>query len=129
MRLNPVMLKKSIFAGALLNAFVLPLACQADPVRTPPQIDRSVHCTYPVYPAHARKLNEQGVVAFELLVDPNGTVLDSRITSSSGSEELDKTSVSALSQCHFVPGKIDGQVDPEPVWAKMTWSWKMSNSR
>jgi len=46
--------------------------------------------TFDDYPMKAFEKNQQGVTGFELLVAPDGSIADCRVTASSGSEELDK---------------------------------------
>ena len=43
------------------------------------------------YPMKAFEKKQEGVTQFELLVAPDGKIADCRVTQSSGSEELDKT--------------------------------------
>jgi protein TonB len=80
-------------------------------------------CATPNYPVRAARNNESGTVTLALLVGVNGKVSDSRITSSSGSRELDKAAVAALSTCTFKPA-LNGGI-AEPGWAQIAYVWTL----
>ena len=80
-------------------------------------------CATPNYPVNAARNNESGTVTLALLVGTNGRVTDSRIKSSSGSRELDKAAVAALSTCTFKPA-MNGNV-AEPGWAQIAYVWTL----
>ena len=80
-------------------------------------------CATPNYPVNAARNNESGTVTLALLVGTNGKVTDSRIKSSSGSRELDKAAVAALSTCTFKPA-MNGDV-AEPGWAQIAYVWTL----
>jgi protein TonB len=80
-------------------------------------------CATPNYPVRAARNNESGTVTLALLVGVDGKVSDSRIKSSSGSRELDKAAVSALSTCTFKPA-LNGGV-AEPGWAQIAYVWTL----
>ena len=80
-------------------------------------------CSVPEYPARAARNGEQGTVTLALLVGANGKVNDSRIQKSSGSRDLDKAAISALSMCSFKPAMAGGA--PEAGWAQIAYVWKL----
>jgi protein TonB len=80
-------------------------------------------CTTPEYPARAARNNESGTVTLALLVGTNGHVTDSRIKTSSGSRDLDKAAVAALSTCTFKPAMNGGVA--EPGWAQIAYVWTL----
>lgn len=91
-----------------------------------PTIDPSQACHPPSYPSQARRLEQQGTVVLRFLIDPNGVAQKSEIVSSSGYPELDKAAQDALFLCHFKPAQIDGRLDPDPAWALLRYTWKLS---
>lgn len=80
-------------------------------------------CAKPDYPARAARNGETGTVALALLVGADGRVADSRIQKSSGSRELDRAAVSALSMCKFKPATNGGV--PEQGWAQIAYVWTL----
>lgn len=80
-------------------------------------------CATPNYPVRAARNNESGTVTLALLVGTNGRVTDSRIKSSSGSRELDRAAVAALSTCTFKPAMNGGVA--EPGWAQIAYVWTL----
>jgi protein TonB len=80
-------------------------------------------CATPQYPVKAARNNESGTVTLALLVGTNGKVTDSRIKTSSGSRELDKAAVAALSTCTFKPAMNGGAA--EPGWAQIAYVWTL----
>ncbi|WP_426116871.1 energy transducer TonB [Massilia sp. PWRC2] len=80
-------------------------------------------CATPNYPVRAARNNESGTVTLALLVGTNGRVSDSRIKSSSGSRELDRAAIAALSTCTFKPAMNGGVA--EPGWAQIAYVWTL----
>ena len=80
-------------------------------------------CSVPEYPARAARNGEEGTVTLALLVGANGKVSDSRVQKSSGSRDLDKAAISALSMCSFKPAMAGGA--PEAGWAQIAYVWKL----
>ncbi len=94
------------------------------PVRIAPMVDAAAKaCLKVEYPAVSRRMEEEGVVELEFLVDVDGRVADSRIVKSSGHDRLDQTARNALAQCHFTPGTADGK--PERAWTHLRYVWKL----
>jgi periplasmic protein TonB len=92
------------------------------PVRTAPVV-QAKSCQPPEYPSASRRLNEQGTVVLNFLIDAEGKVIESRVDSSSGIERLDEAARKALSLCRFSPGTVDGK--PEQSWHKLKYVWKL----
>ena len=107
----------SLFGGA--NAF-------AEPVRSPPQLDTAFRCRKPEYPRESFQQREEGKLTARFLIGPDGRVQKTEVVTSSGFPRLDEATVNGLSQCRFVPAKIDGEVDPEPAWTLLTYTWKIN---
>lgn len=80
-------------------------------------------CSVPDYPTRAARNGEEGTVTLALLVGANGKVSDSRIQKSSGSRDLDKAAISALSMCSFKPAMAGSA--PEAGWAQIAYVWKL----
>lgn len=80
-------------------------------------------CATPEYPAGAARRGEEGTVTLALLIGADGHVNGSRIAHSSGSRELDKAAVSALSMCKFKPAMNNGV--PESGWGQIAYVWTL----
>jgi protein TonB len=80
-------------------------------------------CAKPDYPIKAMRNGEAGTVTLALLVGTDGRVADSRVQKSSGSRELDKAAVSALSMCKFKPATNGGTA--EQAWAQIAYVWTL----
>ncbi len=71
----------------------------------------------------AQRLGEEGTVVLRFLVSVDGNALESQVASSSGHPRLDEAARSALGQCKFKPGTVDGK--PEQAWAVIKYNWKI----
>ena len=80
-------------------------------------------CAKPDYPVRAARNGETGTVMLALLVGADGRVQDSRIQSSSGSRDLDRAAVNALSLCTFQPALNGGAA--EAGWAQLAYVWTL----
>jgi protein TonB len=80
-------------------------------------------CVAPPYPARAARNGESGTVTLALLVGTDGRVAGSRIQKSSGSTDLDKAAVAALSMCKFKPATNGGIA--EQAWAQIAYVWNL----
>jgi protein TonB len=80
-------------------------------------------CVTPNYPAAAARNGDAGTVTLALLVGPDGRVTSSRVQTSSGSRELDRAAVNALSLCQFKPAMNNGV--PEAGWAQIAYVWSL----
>lgn len=68
----------------------------------------------PVYPAHSRRVNEQGVATVRVLIDATGRPTQVSLQSSSGHAALDQSALSAVKAAQFRP-YIEGGI-PQSVW-------------
>ena len=80
-------------------------------------------CAKPEYPVRAARNGESGTVTLALLVGTDGRVAGSRVQTSSGSRELDKAAISALSMCKFKPATNGGVA--EQAWAQIAYVWTL----
>ncbi len=80
-------------------------------------------CATPAYPARAARNNESGTVVLALLIGTDGRVANARVQKSSGSRDLDKAALNALSMCQFKPGMNSGV--PEAGWGQIAYVWKL----
>ena len=110
-----------IFFSALfsISAF-LPFIAQAED--TPPTIIDS-KCIRPEYPHMSLKNQETGTVVFSLLIDVDGSVIDSKIDVSSGFRSLDRAVLVNARECKFNPGTNDGH--KEKMWIKQSFVWNL----
>lgn len=68
----------------------------------------------PVYPAHSRRNNEQGVTMVRVLIDVTGRPSQVSLQTSSGHQALDESALSAVRAAQFRPYSEGGI--PQPVW-------------
>ncbi|MES2015305.1 MAG: TonB family protein [Pseudomonadota bacterium] len=80
-------------------------------------------CARPDYPPRAARLGEEGTVTLALLIGANGRVADAKVSSSSGSRDLDRAAIAALSLCKFTPATTNGVA--EPAWGKIAYAWTL----
>jgi protein TonB len=80
-------------------------------------------CALPDYPAAAARRGDSGTTMLALLVGADGRVSSARIEHSSGSRDLDRAAINALSLCTFKPATNNGVA--EAGWAKLAYVWKL----
>ena len=80
-------------------------------------------CAKPDYPVNAARNGDTGTVTLALLVGTNGRVTGSRVQKSSGSRDLDRAAVNALSLCQFKPAMNNGVA--EAGWAQIAYVWSL----
>jgi len=80
-------------------------------------------CALPSYPAKAVREGESGTTMLALLVGADGRVSSARVQHSSGSRELDRAALQALSLCKFKPATSNGV--PEAGWAQLAYVWTL----
>ena len=80
-------------------------------------------CVTPAYPAAAARNGDTGTTTLALLVGTDGRVSSAKVQNSSGSRELDRAAVSALSLCRFKPAMNNGV--PEAGWAQIAYVWNL----
>lgn len=92
-------------------------------VRNLPHVDLA-SSNEPEYPPVSRRLGEEGRVLLQVLVDPDGRVIDAKVVQSSGYPRLDQAAIEGVKEdYHFVPGTIDGK--PQPMWLTIPFVWKL----
>ena len=80
-------------------------------------------CALPDYPPRAARLGEVGTVNLALLIGADGRVSDAKVQKSSGSRDLDRAAVAALSLCKFKPATTNGVA--EPAWGQIAYVWSL----
>ncbi|MEN9358172.1 MAG: hypothetical protein RL695_2343 [Pseudomonadota bacterium] len=93
------------------------------PVRVAPVINAAHSCEKPEYPAASKRMEEEGTVVVNFLIEVDGRVVDSKIEKSSGFDRLDQAARNALGKCKFKAGTIDGK--PEQSWASIKYTWRL----
>ena len=97
-----------------------PVAATPGPPVPPPQVELpSSDADYlqnptPAYPAHSRRLGEQGKVILRVLIGVDGTAQTAEIRQSSGFDRLDQSALATVQRWRYVPGKRAGVV--EAMW-------------
>ncbi|HZX27386.1 MAG TPA: energy transducer TonB [Telluria sp.] len=80
-------------------------------------------CTPPAYPQRALRNNESGTTTLALLIGPDGHVQDAKVSHGSGSHDLDRAALQALSMCKFKPAIANGQA--QSGWARLDYVWTL----
>lgn len=80
-------------------------------------------CALPDYPAKAARNGESGTTTLALLVGVDGRVSSARVEHSSGSRDLDRAAVNALSLCRFQPATENGVA--QAAWAQLAYVWTL----
>jgi periplasmic protein TonB len=80
-------------------------------------------CALPDYPAAAARRGDAGTTTLALLVGADGRVSSARVQGSSGSRDLDRAAINALSLRKFKPATNNGVA--EAGWAKLAFAWKL----
>jgi protein TonB len=80
-------------------------------------------CAKPDYPVNAARNGDTGTVTLALMVGADGRVQGSRVQKSSGSRDLDRAAVNALSLCQFKPAMNNGVA--EAGWAQIAYVWTL----
>jgi protein TonB len=110
--------RRPIVALASASASVSAMATDR---RVGPRVDASwTGNAAPVYPGLARRMGEQGEVRLDVHVGADGSVLEVRLRTSSGSSALDHSAMEAVRTWRFRPATVDGQAVPE--WYR-DWKW------
>ncbi len=104
--------------AAASDQFVLPVTLR------PKAIAKS--CVAPSYPPESVREGESGLSTLNLLIDSGGTVIDGKVSESSGFYRLDEAALEALRRCKFNPAKQDGET--VKAWVKLEYLWILSDS-
>lgn len=117
---------------ALLYALGLLLACAgsahaADQNRQETSTHKAVldfaSCAKPEYPQADLQAKHEGTVDLHFLVNPDGSVGDSKVLKSSGFTGLDEAARTALAKCRFQPAAARGK--PVKEWTKVMYVWSL----
>jgi len=112
------MLTNKRYLGVLLATMVCGLAGAAE---VPAAFD-AAKCKAE-YPKASLMNEEQGTVSMSFLVNPDGSVADSKLEKTSGFKNLDKAAMKTIAACKFKPGTKDGA--PAQTWTKVEYAWKL----
>ena len=80
-------------------------------------------CVRPVWPQGALEAKHTGTVTLALLVGEDGKIQQSKVTKSSGHEDLDEAARVSIAKCKFVPGTLHGK--PQEAWLQMQYVWTL----
>ena len=94
-------------------------------IRSGAGLDPNQTCTPPEYPEEAEDMEQTGVSIVQFLIATNGSVISSRIASSSGHESLDNAALRALSICKFKPA-IGSDGNPQEAWTSIRYVWQLN---
>lgn len=78
----------------------------------------------PEYPDHCRVLGIEGIATINLLLNLDGSVMDTRVARSSGNSELDSAAAKAGRRCTFSPA-LGNRLQPVRVWVAVPFSFKI----
>jgi protein TonB len=76
-------------------------------------------CAKPEYPGRWIDNGTSGNVVMDVLVAPDGTVLQSKVVQSSGYRRVDNASIRAVESCKM---KVDSAL-ATPAWSQLTYAW------
>jgi protein TonB len=109
------------FVVSLMALLVAGIAGSAVAGEVPASFDAS-KCKVE-YPKASLMNEEQGTTSMSFLINPDGSVADSKLEKSSGFKGLDKAALKSLTACKFKPGTKDGA--PAQTWTKVDYSWRL----
>lgn len=81
-------------------------------------------CQKPAYPKASARNEEEGTTTIVFLIGTNGAVMDSKISKSSGSRDLDRAAQEAISLCQFTPASMNGE--PQQAWVPVQYVWSLA---
>lgn len=116
----------STFALAACQASALKTdaASAAPPTMMPPQI-LSDKGKPPVYPAIAKRKEQQGRVVVRVWIDDEGVPRDASVRESSGHTALDQSAVDAVSSWSYLPARRSGIA--EGMWFNVPINFKLAD--
>ena len=101
-------------------------AC-ADTAAAPAKATRAVadfsKCDKPAWPQEALRREQQGTVTMAFKIGEDGSVVESKVTKSSGYPLLDEAARFGIAKCLFKPGTVDGK--PQAAWMQMQYKWTL----
>jgi protein TonB len=103
-----------------------PAVAQApETVRVPAKFDKG-SCPIPRYPEYAKRQGLEGLSRIKVLVGADGkTIKDVVVTSSSGSDVLDRAAIAAFKRCNFSVEVVDGV--PRDTWFPIQYQWTIKD--
>lgn len=117
---------------------VIATVTQVKPVAPPPKpipppqairsaagLDPNQTCAPPQYPEQAADMEQTGTSVLQFLISTTGSVISSRVASSSGHAALDDAAAAALSQCKFKPA-IGAGGQPQESWTSIRYVWQLN---
>ncbi|HWX02235.1 energy transducer TonB [Collimonas sp.] len=114
---------KIITISIVVSLFTVVCGASArDVIKTIAKVNLST-CPKPEYPKPSLAANETGTVVVSLHVSKEGHVLETNFESSSGHQLLDTATLSAFSQCEFIPASANGAAVDS--WIKMKYIWRI----
>lgn len=103
----------------------VPVQLPRPAVTKPASLDPNQSCAAPQYPEAAENMGQTGTSVVQFLIGANGSVVQSRVASSSGHTSLDDAALAALSQCKFRPATgADGK--PQEAWTSISYVWTLN---
>ena len=93
-------------------------------VRVPARFDKG-SCPMPRYPEYAKRQGIEGLSRIKVLVAADGKIKDAVVTSSSGSDVLDKAAIAAFKRCQFSVEIVDGV--PRDTWFPIQYQWTIKD--
>ncbi|MFL6658023.1 MAG: TonB family protein [Massilia sp.] len=84
-------------------------------------------CVKPTYPLASLRADESGDVRLAFLVDIDGSVIESKVTKSSGYPMLDGAALTAIQRCKFPNEVVDGK--PGKRWVPVVYVWTIEGTK
>jgi periplasmic protein TonB len=91
---------------------------------TPARIANINECK-PAYPKESTRAGETGTTHLRLRVSAEGKLLDATVSRSSGFERLDNATLSALANCRYTPGTVEGV--PAETATTIAYNWRLDS--
>ncbi|RYF02444.1 MAG: M56 family peptidase, partial [Oxalobacteraceae bacterium] len=80
-------------------------------------------CAKPQYPDTDLNAGHQGTTTLAFLIDAEGRVAASKVERSSGYATMDEAARTAIADCRFKPGTVDGRAAAQ--WANVQYVWTL----
>jgi periplasmic protein TonB len=100
-------------------------ASQPKPATKAPVLTRAkldwTSCEAPRYPRDSLLNREEGAVVMSFQVDASGRVIDQSVDARSGSPQLDRAALNAISKCRFTPATRNGVAETSRTQVRFVW--------
>jgi TonB family protein len=83
-------------------------------------------CVKPSYPPASLRADESGKVRLAFLINTDGTVLESKVTKTSGYPSLDGAALTAIQRCRFPIEVVDGLARTH--WFRVEYVWTIQGA-